>query len=537
MHLEAPMKTARTLLYLLSALPLGAIGLALLIAGWVVVPILAITPLVVPALVAFRAAVGGLARIEGALANALLGTSTAPPARSEGPRGFWRRAGNILADASFWRQQTFLLLRFAVGGTLAIAEASLIVGGIGYIAMPIWYRWGDQNFGSWEIDTLGRAFLLVPAGVAGLAVGLLLLRPLGALARSLAAGLLGGGGPQYLDPASPTARARRRRALEVHAAAFAALAIVSVVIWAGTTAGRYFWPEWVLVPLAASLAIHAWIVFVDRRALRLRVSRSFAFHAGISLVVFLELVGIWALSGAGYFWPAWVLLGLLIVLGVHAVVALRVREQSERIAQLESSRAGAVDQQGADLRRIERDLHDGAQAQLVALGMSIGLAEQKLASDPEAAQALLADARRGAQETLEELRRLARGIHPPVLTDRGLEAAISTLAERTPLDVHVDVALDERPPEAAETAAYFVVAEALANAGKHAGATNVAIAVRREANALVAEVTDDGDGGADTDGAGLRGLARRVEALDGILEVTSPAGGPTTVKAVLPCAS
>jgi signal transduction histidine kinase len=169
--------------------------------------------------------------------------------------------------------------------------------------------------------------------------------------------------------------------------------------------------------------------------------------------------------------------------------------------------------------------------------MSIGLAEQKLASDPVAAQALLADARRGAQETLEELRRLARGIHPPVLTDRGLEAAISTLAERTPLDVHVDVSLDERPPETAETAAYFVVAEALANAGKHAGAKKVAIVVRRDGDALVAEVTDDGEGGADTNGAGLRGLARRVEALDGTLAVTSPAGGPTTVKAVLPCAS
>jgi signal transduction histidine kinase len=531
------MKTARTLLYLLTAVPLGAVGLAVLIAGWTVVPILAITPLVVPALVAYRAAVGGLARVEGALANALLGTRTAPPVRSHGPRGFWRRAGNVLVDAAFWRQQTFLVLRFAVGGALAIAETTLIVGGLGYVALPIWYRWGDQHFGSWEIDTLGRAFLLVPIGVAAVAIGLLLARPIGALCRSLAAGLLGAEGSVYLDPASPVARARRRRALEVHAAAFAALSLVSVVVWAGTTAGRYFWPEWVLVPLAASLAIHAWIVLVDERALRLRISRGFAFHAGISLVIFLELVGIWALSGAGYFWPAWVLLGLLLVLGVHAVLARRFREQSQRIAQLESSRAGAVVQQSADLRRIERDLHDGAQAQLVALGMSIGLAEQKLASDPAAAQALLADARRGAQETLEELRRLARGIHPPVLTDRGLEAAISTLAERTPLDVDVDVSLAERPPEAAETAAYFVVAEALANAGKHAGARRVAIVVRRDGGALVAEVTDDGDGGADVDGAGLRGLARRVEALDGSLDVTSPAGGPTTVKAVLPCAS
>jgi signal transduction histidine kinase len=530
-------RTARTLLYLLSAIPLGAAGLAVLIAGWVVVPVLAITPLVVPALVAYRAAVGGLARVEGALANALLGTATAPPGRSPGPRGFWRQAANVLGDAAFWRQQVFLLLRFAVGGTLAIAEVSLIAGGLGYVTLPIWYGWADLNYGSWDIDTRGRAFLLVPAGVAAVVLGLVLVRPLAALSRSLAIGLLGGDGPGYLDPASPVARARRRRALEVHAAAFAALGLVAVATWAGTTAGRYFWPAWVLVPLAASLAIHAWVVLVDARSLRLRVSRGFALHAGVSLVVFLELVAIWALSGAGYFWPLWVLLALVIVLASHAVIALGFRDQARRIAQLESTRAGAVDQQGSDLRRIERDLHDGAQAQLVALGMSIGMAEQKLASDPEAAQVHLAEARRGAQEALEDLRSLARGIHPPVLTDRGLGAAIAALAERTPLAVSVDVSLDERPPDAVETAAYFVVAEALANAGKHAGATAVDIAVRFEDGRLVVEVADDGVGGADPDGDGLRGLARRVEALDGALVVTSPAGGPTIVRAELPCAS
>jgi signal transduction histidine kinase len=530
-------RTARTLLYLLTAIPLGAVGLAVVIAGWVVIPILAITPLVVPALVAYRTVVGGLARVEGALANALLGTSTTPPVRSSGPRGFWRSAANVLGDTAFWRQQAFLLLRFGVGGALAIVEWSLVAVGLGYVTLPVWYRWGDLEYGSWEIDTLGSALLLVPVGLAALALGLALARPLAALSRSLAVGLLGGEGPDYLDPAAPAARERRRRALQIHAIAFAALGVVSVVLWAGTTAGRYFWPAWVLVPLAASLAIHACIVLVDERTLRLRLSRGFAMHAGVSLVLFVEVVAIWALSGAGYFWPAWVLLGLGVMLGVHAAIAVRFRGQAERIARLESTRAGAVDQQGADLRRIERDLHDGAQAQLVALGLSIGMAEQKLATDPAAAQALLADARRGAQEALEELRSLARGIHPPVLADRGLGAAIAKLAERTLLDVRVDVALESRPPEAVETAAYFVVAEALANAGKHAGATSVAIDVRRDGDHLVAAVTDDGHGGADPTGAGLRGLARRVEALDGTLDVDSVAGGPTIVRAVLPCAS
>jgi signal transduction histidine kinase len=288
----------------------------------------------------------------------------------------------------------------------------------------------------------------------------------------------------------------------------------------------------VLLPLAAALAVHAW----TNLAL-VRHWPSVLLHAGYSAIVFLQLVVVWALSGAGYFWPGWVALGLALALAVHWAIAEHYGRQAKRIEQLESTRAGAVDQQGADLRRIERDLHDGAQAQLVALGMSIGLAEQKLADDPAAARELLADARRNAQDALEELRGLARGIHPPVLADRGLGAAIVALADRTPLVVRVDVALDERPPETVETAAYFVVAEALANAGKHANAANVDINVSRTANNLVVQVADDGSGGADVSGNGLRGLGRRVEALDGTLEVVSPAAGGTIVRAVMPCAS
>ncbi len=162
--------------------------------------------------------------------------------------------------------------------------------------------------------------------------------------------------------------------------------------------------------------------------------------------------------------------------------------RGRRISELEETRAGAVDQQESELERIERDLHDGAQARLVALGMSLGMAEQKLDTDPAAAQALLAEAREGTREALEELRSLARGIHPPVLADRGLEAAISALAGRTPLQVTVSVDVPRRPPRAVETAAYFVVAEALANAGKHAGATRVDIAVREDGGALRVEV-------------------------------------------------
>jgi signal transduction histidine kinase len=196
-----------------------------------------------------------------------------------------------------------------------------------------------------------------------------------------------------------------------------------------------------------------------------------------------------------------------------------------------------VDAQDAELRRIERDLHDGAQARLVSLGMSLGLAEQKLADDPERAQQLVAEARIGLGEALEELRDLARGIHPPVLADRGLAAALVSLADRSAVPVEVSVTLDERLPPAVESAAYFVAAEAIANAGKHSGASRIAVGVARHGNVLEVEVSDDGRGGADPGGGGLTGLRRRVGALDGTLIVTSPAGGPTTVRTELPCAS
>ena len=210
-------------------------------------------------------------------------------------------------------------------------------------------------------------------------------------------------------------------------------------------------------------------------------------------------------------------------------------EMAERIETLETSRAGAVDVQESELRRIERDLHDGAQARLVALGMSLGMAEQKLADDPQRASELLAEARVGAEQALRELRDLARGIHPPVLADRGLEAALASLANATPIPVDLSVQVPGRLAPAVESAAYFVAAEGLANAAKHARATRVQIRIDRLGDGLELEVRDDGDGGADPAGSGLSGLRRRVEALDGKLSVTSPRGGPTILRAELPC--
>ena len=528
---------ARTLLYLVTAIPLGAVGAAVPIAGWVLTACLAITPLVVPVLSGFRAVIGGLARAEAALADALLGTAIGRPrATSPGPQGFWRRPGNILRDAAFWKQQSFLMLRFVLGGTLAIAELTLFAAGLGALAEPIDYRWSDTNIGSYHVDTFGRALLWVLPGLVALAIAVALIGPLTSLSRWLSTALLGG--DARADERSPeVVRALRRRTLAIHAAAYGALNGLLILIWAVTSRG-YFWPEWTLITLGLPLAIHAWVVLVEERpdlVQRKRMTRSQAMHEGIAASLSLFFVLIWAVTGQGYFWPLWPIIGIGIVFGIHAAVELARR--SDRITVLESTRAGAVDQQEEELRRIERDLHDGAQARLVALGMSLGMAEQKLASDPAAAGTLLADARRDAHEALAELRDLARGIHPPVLADRGLEAAISTLVDRSPLRVNVTVDLPSRPSSAVETAAYFVVAESLANTGKHSDAGRVDVDVGCEDDRFVVQVVDDGHGGADAGGSGLRGLARRVEALDGTLTVESPTGGPTKVRAVMPCGS
>lgn len=215
----------------------------------------------------------------------------------------------------------------------------------------------------------------------------------------------------------------------------------------------------------------------------------------------------------------------------------REQELSERVDVLTTTRAGAVDAQAAELQRIERDLHDGAQARLVALAMNLGMAEDKLDSDPEQARTLLAEARGEARTALTELRDLARGIHPPILSDRGLEAALGSIAARSPIEVAIEADLPRRPPAAVEAAAYFVVAEALANAAKHSGAQRVLVRLALRDELLVAEVADDGAGGANPNGSGLTGLRRRVEALDGTLSVVSPPGGGTTLHAEVPCGS
>jgi signal transduction histidine kinase len=211
---------------------------------------------------------------------------------------------------------------------------------------------------------------------------------------------------------------------------------------------------------------------------------------------------------------------------------------AEQVSHLETRRSAAVDSAEAERRRIERDLHDGAQQRLVALAAGLGAAREKLDSDPDQARAMVAEAHEEAKAALKDIRDLVRGIHPVILEDRGLDAALSAVVAKSPVPVTLDVRVAQRPSPAVESAAYFLVAEALTNVGRHATATRAHVSIERAGDRLVVEVRDNGRGGADPDaGTGLRGMRERVTALGGTMYVISPQGGPTTISVELPCGS
>jgi signal transduction histidine kinase len=212
-------------------------------------------------------------------------------------------------------------------------------------------------------------------------------------------------------------------------------------------------------------------------------------------------------------------------------------ELRARLVELQASRARLVGATDAERRRIERDLHDGTQQRLVSIAMSLGLLESKLPAGPEEAQPIVQEARTELAAALAELRDLTQGIHPTILVERGLPAALDELCQRSPVPARLQVALDERLPDQVETAAYFLVSEALTNAAKHSHASEVRVNAGLDAGQLVVEVADDGIGGASAGGgSGLRGLADRVEALGGRFTVSSPPGRGTTLRAEVPCA-
>jgi signal transduction histidine kinase len=294
---------------------------------------------------------------------------------------------------------------------------------------------------------------------------------------------------------------------------------------------------WVLAAASAVIIGVGLIGFIGPELVRTIPPPAFPGNSAGTLIV----LGI-AISSAGVLVAPLLLLGYgllartVLAPAGHAELALRVQQLTE-------TRTEALDTGAAEIRRIERDLHDGAQARLVAMGMTLDAAGQILDSNPDAARALLIEARDASVKALAELRDLVRGIHPPVLADRGLPDAIRALALDRPMRIHLASELAGRPPAPVESAAYFAVSELLANVSKHAEARQTWIDIRHTDGMLRIGVTDDGHGGADPAlkrggeaGGGLRGIERRLAAFDGVLAVSSPPGGPTAVTMEIPCA-
>ncbi len=369
---------------------------------------------------------------------------------------------------------------------------------------PLWFVVLLCGFGSLVVPPIG-----VPAAIGAVALA----RQGATMERGRARVLLG---VHVIEPYRPLPRAffARLRAAAADPATWRDLLAVALLLPAAVIAAAGL----ALLPLGlAALAAPFW-------------------YSGelIEIIVAVLVAGL-VLPVVPFAW-----LGLAIAHGalVRALLGPTRTALDTRVAQLSVSRARAVDAAEAERRRIERDLHDGAQQRLVALAMHLGMAKERFASDPDGARDLVVEAHEEAKRALVELRDLARGIHPAVLTDRGLDAALSALAGRSPVPVDVAVSLDGRLPPPLEATAYFVVAEALTNVARHSGARRATVRIDREDDVVVVEVRDDGVGGARIgNGSGLRGLEDRVGAVEGRLSVSSPRGGPTVVRAELPCAS
>ena len=533
----------KDLSYLLITGLTGWVALAVWVTGVSTALALALFIVGIPAIVLIAELFRWTAELDRQNARLLLGEPITASYRRAPGEGVWGRMRATLTDPQSLRDTVWLVLQSLIGTTFGIVALTFAISVPWVAAIPIWYRWdGEQtDLGPLGIDSLGPALLAALLAIPLAVVTVLLLRGMAALHLTLARSLLSA--RPTAAPSAPLVSTPGRRvpayqagvAIAIHGSVALGIALLTFVIWAFT--GGAFWPIWVWFGLLSSLLAHVGVVRIARAHDRVSRLQAVA-EIGVALIGLCVLI--WLLTGLGPFWPIWPAIGLGGVLGFVALAVLAPwrgdGQVAEQIETLTRTRRDAVDAQATELRRIERDLHDGAQARLVALSMQLGRAEARLADHPEEAE-LIRQARGEASAAIAELRDLSRGIAPPVLVDRGLVAAVEALAGRSPMPVEVIADVQGRLPAAVENAAYFVCAEALTNAAKHAAGAEVTIRLERDAASLLVSVHDAGPGGADAGGSGLTGLRQRVAALDGTLHVASASGQGTTISAELPCAS
>ena len=421
----------RDLLFNLAGLLTATIALVLWTLGTIVSLVMAITYVGLFAALGTLLAMRWLARVERRRAAIVLGEPIEERYRplSEEPRSYAARLHELIGEATTWRDFAWSAAWGWIGPMVAGAAVGLWAGVAGMISMPAWY---------WSIPGDEFAIDSFPLALAATAVGLLLVPVCGVLVRAITAGeiaamrfVLRPRGEVASTPApAPASPPAFGPSFELHVSLVLLTGLVVTIIWLAT--GGYFWPVWVWFGLAVTVSLHAvavraWAARGDReRAFRVKVEFC-ALIAGYQWVI-------WALAGFGYVWPIWPMLGMGTALALRALALygdrlpwVDRRKLVQRVDVLTRTRQGALDVQAAELRRIERDLHDGAQARLVALTMHLGRAEERLADQPEIAD-LVRRARQDAGLAIAELRDLARGIAPPILADRGLKAAIEALA-------------------------------------------------------------------------------------------------------------
>jgi signal transduction histidine kinase len=412
----------------------------------------------------------------------------------------------IARQSRTWTSAAYLLLHFPIGlvyfvslivlAAVSAGTAVIWIGVLGFAATMLYWR----GLAMFERRLVRAAFgVYVPTPYRPLPEGRNLLKKWRAMA---------------LDPATWKDLVYLLLAFPVGVAEFA----LSVAMW-GTSLAL------IALPITINWQQQGFLYFTVGGH-QIWIDNSVAALPAVPVGIAVGVLTLYLLRGVGYAHGAFA----RALLGPGQTQELR-----ERTQQLQASRARGVDAAEAERRRIERDLHDGAQQRLLAVAMDLGRARAKLESDPAAAQELMRQAHAGAKEAIAELRDLARGIYPAILTDRGLDAAISAVAARAQVPVSVEVDLPTRPPAAVESIAYFIVSEALTNVAKYARATEASVRITRDQSWIVVEVSDNGVGGATaTPGGGLAGLADRAAGIDGILTVNSPLGGPTVIRADLP---